>query len=500
MQRGFAFKLMPPKSIVDVLNMIGVHPTASIENIEKPTPEVAIAMYQALAEFSYDMDTQQLKGRAIEVPSVGQFLEIFEEALDVIAILKLTKQLTFINKIEDFNMRDLWDPQAKRLRAVLSGMINFCRYKESQTGIITTMKQEVQSLDMVRLELVDKSDAVGDELTQARTQHNAELQDMWEAESALQEAQNTADKLQKQRSIADRMQEQAEAKVQAAREQLEETGRRTEQLQDHVASLQEEIAESPEGLEEGIREVQTGIRLQKARVEEKTDEKRARAQRVHALGRVKGTIDNYKDVLEKLGEAVALQTAAGDRTRGAHNELTTLRSSFESRRSEEVDLIQAIEQMSSDMDAAKQAHEEHMRECEERRQQANCQHKELLEKRTEEQKQADALLAQRNQLEAEIARVARAHEDEMMEMQTRYKRVQESGEEYLRVVDGLISNYNAETGRTALTGCVASGMASPGSGYAYRKSIQGDMGAFSSSPSVRASPAPRRLLLERGLN
>jgi len=475
MQRGFAFKLMPPKS--------------------------AIAMYQALAEFCFDMDTQQIKARAIEVPSVGQFLEIFEEALDVISIFKLSKQLTFINRIEDFNMRDLWEPQAKRLRAFLSGMINFCRYKESQTGIITTMKQEVQSLDMVRLELVDKSNAEFDELAQARAQHNAELQEMWEAENVLQEAKDTVDKLQKQRSMADRVQEQEEAKVQAAREQLEETACRKEQLQEHVESLQEEIAESPEGLEEGIREVQAGIRLQKARVEEKTDEKRARAQRVHALGRVKSNVDNYRDTLEKLGEASALQTTACDRTRGAHNELATLSSSFEARRSEEVDLVQAIEQMSSDMDAAKQAHEEHVQECEERRQQAMSQHKELLEKRTDEQRQADALLAQRNQLEAEIANVRRAYEEETIEFQARLRRVQDSGEEYIRIVDGLISHYNAETGRNAIPGCLAPGMVSPGAGYAHRKNMQSDIGAFGCSPSVRTSPAPRRLVLERsGLN
>jgi len=440
------------------------------------------------------MDTQQIKARAMEVPSVGQFLEIFEEALDMIVILKLAKQMTFINRIEDFNMRDLWDPQAKRLRAFLSGMINFCRYKESQTGIITTMKTEVQNLDMVRLELIDKSNAVGDELAQARSQHSAELQDMWDAENALEEAKTTVDKLQKQRALADRVQEQAEAKVQASRERRDETAKRTEQMQEHVACLQEEIAESPEGLEEGIREVQASIRLQKARVEEKTDEKRARTQRVHALGRVKGNVDNYKDVLEKHGETVALQTAAYDRTRGAHNELAALRSSFESCRTEEADLTQAIEQMSSDMDVAKQAHEAHMQECEERRQQAMIQHKDLLEKRTEEQRQADALFAQRSQLEAEIASVKRAHEEEMIELQARLRRVQESGEEYMRVVDGLISNFNVETGRAAVPGGFVSGMASPGSAYAHRKSVQPDIGAFSFSPNVRASPAPRRLM------
>jgi chromosome segregation ATPase len=297
------------------------------------------------------------------------------------------------------------------------------------------------------------------------------------------------------------VQEQAEAKVQAEREKLDETASRADQLQGHVACLQEEIAESPEGLEEGIKELQAGIRLQKARVEEKTDEKRARTQRVHGLGRVKSNIDNYQSVLEKMGETIALQAAASDRTRGALNELATLRSSFDARKCEEIDLMHAIEQISSDMDAAKQAHEAHVQECEERRQQAMSQHKELLEKRTEEQRQADALLAQRNQLEAEIASVKRAHEEEMSELHMKLRRVQDGGEEYIRTIEGMIAHYNAETGRASLPACFAPGMPSPGSAYAHRKTSQTDFGAFSYSPSVRSSPAPRRLILgTSGLN
>merc|ERR1719238_811189 len=125
------------------------------------------------------MEIQLVKARAAEAQGVGQYMEIFDEAMDAISIFKLARELAFINRVEDFNMKDIWDPQPKRVRAVLSGMINFCRYKESQTNVITTMKQEVQALDSVRLELVDRSMATGHELAEAQAQHSAELQDMW---------------------------------------------------------------------------------------------------------------------------------------------------------------------------------------------------------------------------------------------------------------------------------------------------------------------------------
>merc|ERR1740117_3073 len=157
----------------------------------------------------------------------------------------------------------------------------------------------------------------------------------------MQEATNTVDKLQKQKNTADKIHESADTKLQAAKEKLAENEKRAEQLRDNIASLQEQVAESPEGLEQEVQELQLAIRQQKARVEEKSDEKRARAQRVQVLGRLNCNTDKYKESLEKVGHAAAVQAAACDRTRGARNELTTMRGSLEARRAEELELGQA---------------------------------------------------------------------------------------------------------------------------------------------------------------
>jgi predicted nucleic acid-binding Zn-ribbon protein len=499
MQRGFAFKLMAPKDIANVLALIGVHPAITPENIDKPTYETASSMFQNLAELAYDMDIQQVKARAPEVQSVGQYIEIFDEAMDVIAIFKLARQLAYINRVEDFSMKDIWDPQTKRLRALLSGMINFCRYKESQTNVITTMKQEVQALDNVRLELVDKTNAVGHELAEAQAQHSAELQDMWAAENELQEAQGMVDKLQKQKQTADRVFENAETKSEAAKERLKQNELRAEQLRETIASLQEEVAESPEGLESEIQELQLAIRQQKARVEEKSDEKRARTQRVQVLGRLQGNIDQYKESLEKVGHAAALKAAAGDRTRLSRNELATMRASLETRRGEELELGQTVQQVNADMDAAKQAHADNVQACEDRRQQAMLQHQELQEKRTEEQKAWSVLQAQRAELEAEIANVRRAHEAEVNDFNASLRALQEEGEDYVQTVEGLMTQCDGEAGRSVPIGCKPISMQSPGSARARRRSSELEKGAgFSCSPHVTASPAARRLMMGPG--
>jgi len=477
-----------------------VHPAVTAENIEKPSLETASNMYQHVAEFAYDMDIQKVKERAPEIPMVGQYIEIFDEAMDVIATFKLARQLAFINRVEDFSMKDIWDPQPKRARAVLSGMINFCRYKESQTAVISSMKQEVSALDNIRLELVDKSNAVGHELAEAQALHSAELQEMWQAENEMQEATSTVDKLQKQKNTADKIHESADTKLQAAKEKLAENEKRAEQLRDNIASLQEQVAESPEGLEQEVQELQLAIRQQKARVEEKSDEKRARAQRVQVLGRLKSNTDAYKEALDKVSHAADVQAAACDRTRGARNELAVLRSTLEARRVEELELGQQVEQVNLDRESAEQTHAEHVEECEERRKQALVKQEEIQGKRTEEQKQWSVLQAQRAELEGEMAAVRRAHEAEMSDYQTNLRAMQDDGEAYVQTVEGLVSQCNAEAGRSfPVGGSRPTGYmsASPGSASRgkRRSSLEMGSGTKTGTPGRKASPAPRRLVM-----
>lgn len=499
MQRGFAFKLMAPKDIANVLAMIGVHPAVTHDNIEKPNIETASAMYQHLAEFAYDMDIQQVKARAHEIQNIGHYMEIFDEAMDVISTFKLARELALINRVEDFGMKDIWDPQTKRLRAVLSGMINFCRYKESQTNVITTMKQEVHTLDSIRLELVDKSNAVGHELAEAQAQHSAELQDMWTAENEMQEATSIVDKLDKQKQAADRLLQTAESKLESAKERLTQNEQRSEQLRENIASLQEQVAESPEGLEREVQELQLAIRVQKQRVEDKSDEKRARTQRVQALGRLQGNVETYKGSLEKVANAAAAQSVARDHAWRTRNDLAAMRSALEARRGEEVELGQAVEQVTLDMKNVEQAHADHVKACEERRQQALAQQEELQGKRTEEQRQWSRLQAQKEEIELEIGSVRRAHETEMNDFHTNLTAMQEDGEAYVQAMEGLMAQCDAEASRNvSVGGCRPNYMTSPGSARAKRRSTALDVGgSFSCSPGRKASPVPRRLIMER---
>lgn len=390
--------------------MIGVHPAVVQENIERPGADNAMAFFNALAEFAYDMDSQQVKA---QMPAGILYPEIYDEAMDVLTVFKLSRQLAMINLVDDFNFKDFWDPISKRFRALLSGMINFCRYKEAKVIVITGMKEDVQSLDSHRLELVEKLNQVDSELATAQERHSAELQEMWRAENEVAEAKATNDKLARQRNSADRVVEDAEKKRLAVKEHVRQGEHRIEQLR-----------------QQEIDELKSGVRQLKAILEEKANQRRSHSQRDQIFCRLIKHMETYKDELTRVGSLAASADAARQRCTASREELAQLRQSLEATRQDGADLDQSLKSVMADTEKAKQAHAERMQQLEERRQQALQQHQELQAKRSEEQRQLHLLQSQRLELEAEVAAVRRAHEVEMGELRVVSKAVLEKAESY----------------------------------------------------------------------
>lgn len=440
MLKGFAFKVLPPKDIVSVLSMMGVHPVATQDHIDRPTQANAVAFFNALAEFAYDMEAQQVKA---QMPETVHYPEIYDEAVDALMVFKLSRQLAMINLVDDFNIRDIWDPIPKRFRALLSGMINFCRYKEAKVIVITGMKEDVQVLDNDRLMLVDRLNQTDTELSAAQDRHNAELHDMWTAENEAATAKAAVDKLTRNRSYADRVVEDSEKNLATAKEKKQELEQRTEQLRDQVEAFQEQVAESPEGLEKEIQDLQTGVRQQKSWLEEKANERRSRAQRDQILAKLASHVEGYHGELVRLQKADTSAQVAKRRTVAAREELAALRHKMVARGQEAAELEHTVRNVVADTERAKQSQVEKMQQLEVRRQVALEQHKNLQAKRSEEQKQMNLLQSQRMELEAELASRRRAHEVEMSELRAKKEAVLESAEAYSQSIEALVHSHGA---------------------------------------------------------
>lgn len=488
------FKLLSPKEISGVLTTIGVHPTVTPQLLDQPTIESVLGIFQSLAGFTYELDMQSHKAHIVQLIQHG---EIFDDAVDLLFAFSLSRQLALINGVDDFNLKDIWEPNAKRLRAHLSGTINFCRYKESQLVVIQEMKENLRELDGVRLELVDKSNNLDSELVAAQTHHNEELPHLWQAESEVHEAKIVVEKLQKQQQTANRVLEDCEHGLNSKKEKVTEKDHRIEQFRKTVTSLQGQIADSPEGLEQEISELKLMVRQHKARFEEKSSERKSRTQRVQAMRRLNDGLVGYSDDLDKAAKAVAQCANAHCRSHNVKEELGEIQRDLEVRREEEAELEQAVRTVTAEIDHSKEVHEERMHELEERRQQALQQLHEVQARRSEEQKRLHALHTERKALEMEISAEQRQHEAFEQELCAQKDAIREEMTAYIQALDSLLARADTEAVSQGTFVAPGRPMMSP---LAFSKH-PGTLAAASRGISCSPSPTPSRrgLLAGRSL-
>jgi len=428
-----------------VLAMIGAHPAITPEAIEKPTTEVSMTAFQHLAEFAYEMDPQQLKSM---LPKVYQLpAEVYSDAFDVLTVFRFSRRLAQINHIDDFGLKDIWDPQPKRFRTILSGVVNFCRFKDMQAVVTNGMKENLQAQDGVRMALVQTSNQLEVELAAAQEQHSAELHEMWVAENDAQELRATLDKLRRQKQSADQVLEETESKLLPAQEQTKQIQDEAANVKEQIASFMDQIAENPQGLEDEIHILQQNIQTQKVTIVERTDTKRTRMQRDNVLGRLMASLETYGEELNKVGQAAAISSAARERSAAARKDRGDLRNSLESVREEAVELAQAVAQTTDEIQRAKEDHQARLQKLEQRRQHALVQHEDLQARRSEEQQQLHALQAERLELEAELASIRRFHMAETSDLRANHQAVLERSDCYNQQLDHMLTQHDDELQR-----------------------------------------------------
>lgn len=429
--------LLTSKEIQKILHVIGSTGVTN-EQIDNPTGEAVQGWFQRLAETAYDMELTNLKTQLPLDPP-----EIYGEAVDVVTVFKFAKQMAQINGIEDFSWKDIWDPQprpSKRLRLILSGLINFCRFKEKQSDDVASMSGEMQALNVQRFAAADALHAGTEELAAARARHAEELPTVIVAENAKQEAQTGVDHLQKQMQNAERVAEAAEAKRESEKARAETRMQHMVELRAQQAELNGLIAESPEGLERDKMDLHTQISEKRAFIEGRISEKRSRQQRDQVLARILISLDSLDEANAKTLGAKTQVDAARERAKAEEDALADFQRGLYAQAEECAELEELIKQVQEDIVRGEREVSDREQELDARRQRALQRHVEMQAKRTEEQKALNALLHEKSELEAEFSQERHKLQAECAEIQRERFALKHDHDDYIQDVGAPLNS------------------------------------------------------------
>lgn len=268
--------MQPDNEIAGCISDIGVPFTAA--DLQKPNPQQIQMIFEWFAELLMNAtrETVEPAMRAAAEDICGEFTEIVPgDTRNLMGFYVSLRKLLIECGITDFSYQDLIKPTHERLAKIFSYIINFVRFRESQTAVIDehfnkaeTTKMRIETLYMEnqemeqRLEDMKRNRKAMEHSVQEKIARNAELKKRL---LHMQDGQG---------QISERF-ERAREKKNELTKVLEDKTATTITLKQESAKLRPYVLQSPAALQASLTSLSNSLNSDKAQIDNL--DRRARA-------------------------------------------------------------------------------------------------------------------------------------------------------------------------------------------------------------------------------
>ncbi|PFH61929.1 hypothetical protein XA68_15802 [Ophiocordyceps unilateralis] len=271
-----AFMRLSDREIVGCITDIGIN--FSVADLQKPSPTHVQQIFEWFAELLLNVTLRTVEApmRAAAEDVWGDFADLVPvETRNLMAFYVSLRRLLVECGVNDFSLNDLYKPTYERLVKIFSYLINFVRFRESQTAVIDEHFNKTQSVT-ARIETLhaDNED------------HEAQLEAMHRNRKAM-EAQVREKTMRNehlkrcllelrrnQEKVAGRL-EEAKLKKSQLTSQLEQKTQEKLTLKQESAKLRPYMLQSPSALQDNLAELREILNNDKSRID--ALDRRARA-------------------------------------------------------------------------------------------------------------------------------------------------------------------------------------------------------------------------------
>ena len=131
------------EEIVDFINKLGYKVDKTI--IESCESDIIVELYSSMLEKLGVIKRDRLKIR-FEGMEKFSYTGLHDRSIYILKLFSSIKKfMSDVLSIERFTTNDLFTPDAKRTRKILSGIIKFYKFKQSENNTYTTLKQNLEN-------------------------------------------------------------------------------------------------------------------------------------------------------------------------------------------------------------------------------------------------------------------------------------------------------------------------------------------------------------------
>ena len=305
-----AFMYLPDHEIAGCISDIGI--PFSPSDLAKPNPQQIQRVFEWFAELLMNTTRESVAPamRAASEDICGAYSEIFSaDTRDLMGFFVVLRKLLVECGIQDFTFQDLYKPTRERLVRIFSYIINFIRFRESQTNVIdehyNKSEQTKQRIETLYAENQDAEDQVR-ELERNRRA----------AETAIERKQARIGELieviKRLKLESDRLQERHDSMREEQQKMKNVLTQKIEvnmQTQAQVQKLKPYTEQSPAELEKSLQELSSNLNADRAQIEALDRRSRALQTSSDSFAMVTADVQTCTGLLQELRREMTAEEA-----------------------------------------------------------------------------------------------------------------------------------------------------------------------------------------------
>ncbi|KAI1648690.1 Nuf2 family protein [Daldinia loculata] len=377
-----AFMRLPDREIVGCITDIGIPFT--VADLQKPNPLQVQMIFEWFAELLLNAtrDTVEPAMRAAAEDVCGEFTDIVPpDTRNLLGFYVSLRKLLLECGITDFSFSDLYKPTHPRLVKIFSYLINFVRFRESQTNVIDehfnkaeqtktrieTLYGENQDLE-ARLEEMRHNRKAMEVQVREKTERNEELK-----KTLLELRRN-------QEKVAVRL-EEAKAKKGELAQRLEQKTTEKMLLKQESAKLRPYTLQSPQALQTSLAELSNTLNTDKAHIDSLDRRARALQTSTDSFGVVATDVASCIKLLDEISTELAKEEEENARNAKQRDALSERGNNVKEVERTEALLQRQLSKWNERTEKLREHSREKAQEAKEKMEELRALHKKLTEER-----------------------------------------------------------------------------------------------------------------------
>ncbi|ORY30450.1 Nuf2-domain-containing protein [Rhizoclosmatium globosum] len=171
-QGSYSFPILKPSEIVACMADLQI--PLSLEDLEKPSPQRMIAVFEAFTDVFMGVSRDQFVTPNFHVMEMLEHPELHQEDVTLMGFYRQLFKLVTEVGISDFSIRDLIKPEPGHMRKILSGIINFAKFREERLSVFEQCTQKSEEYVKQKAHLQEKNQEIAERVNTMRLQRAEE--------------------------------------------------------------------------------------------------------------------------------------------------------------------------------------------------------------------------------------------------------------------------------------------------------------------------------------